>query len=82
LANLDRLPQRTGARELAEEYVTKEFVRRCAFTILTESGARAGSPRTLWEDATMAERQRLLGLVIERIVAIPLEGEVPVNRYR
>ena len=68
--------------ELAENYVTEAFLKRCAFTILTESGARAGTPRTLWAQASMSERKRLLGLVIERIVATPLDEEIPVRQYR
>lgn len=67
---------------LAEDYVTEAFLERCAFTILTESGARAGTPRTLWIEASLSERKRLLGLVIERIVAVPLDEGIPVRQHR
>ncbi len=67
---------------LAEDYVSARFLERCAFTILTESGARTGSPRTLWAEASLAECKRLLGLVIRRVVAIPLDIDIPVSQYR
>lgn len=67
---------------LAEDYVTESFLERCAFTILTESGARAGTPRILWTEASLSERKRLFGLVIERVVVFPLDEEIPVSEYR
>lgn len=67
--------------DLAEQFVGDRFLERCAFTILTESGARAGEPRTLWADASLPERKRLLNLVIERIVATPLTEEIPRSEF-
>lgn len=63
---------------LAHDFIRDAFLERCVFTILTETGARAGTPRTLWDEATLPEQQRLLGLVIERVDMTPLE--VPINR--
>jgi DNA invertase Pin-like site-specific DNA recombinase len=68
--------------ELAEAYVADAFLERCAFTILTESGQRAGEPKTVWAKASLGERQRLLGLVVERIVATPVNEDVPRSEYR
>lgn len=67
--------------DLAENNVAERFLERCAFTILTESGARGGSPRTLWREASLPERQRLLGLVIDRVVATP-GSAIPRSEYR
>lgn len=67
---------------LAEEYVAEEFLGRCSFTILTEIGQRAGTPRRLWEQASLSDRKRLLNLVISKIVATPLDEKVPMNERR
>lgn len=66
--------------DLAEAYVTERFLERCSFSILTELGARAGKPRTLWEEASLPERKRLLDLVIARIVVTPLPNVSPRDR--
>ncbi|MDP8930345.1 MAG: recombinase family protein, partial [Actinomycetota bacterium] len=63
---------------LADPIVEEQFLSRCAFTILTEAGSRAGSPRQLWKEASLEERRRLLGLVVERVVMTPLDFEVPL----
>ena len=68
--------------DLAESFVTERFLERCAFTILTDAGARAGSPRTLWRDATLGERKRLLALTIERVVVTPKGLVIPRSEYR
>lgn len=68
--------------DLAETEIARQFLERCAFSILTASGARAGSPRTLWAEASLAERQRLLRLVIERIVVTPSRVTIPRTQYR
>jgi hypothetical protein len=62
--------------------VADSFLERCAFTILTESGARAGEPRTVWAEASLPERKRLLNLVIERIVGMPLSEQIPRTEFR
>jgi DNA invertase Pin-like site-specific DNA recombinase len=67
---------------LVEAEVTERFLERCAFTIVTESGTRAGSPRILWAEASLPERKRLLSLVIDRIVAIPRETHIPRSQWR
>ncbi len=68
--------------DLVELEVSRRFVDRCAFTILTETGERAGSPTTLWEEASLDERKRLLALVIEKIVMTPSGTEIPRTQYR
>lgn len=67
---------------LAEDFVAERFLDRCSFTILTEIGPRAGTPRRLWEEASLADRKRLLNLVISKIVATPLEETVPIKERR
>jgi hypothetical protein len=67
---------------LADEFVSERFLDRCAFTILTETGARGGELRTVWAEASLPERKRLLDLVIERVVAIPLTEDVPRSEWR
>lgn len=67
---------------LVEARITERFLGRCAFTILTESGVRAGSPRAVWCEASLSEKKSLLGLVIERIVVTPLDVEIPLSQYR
>jgi hypothetical protein len=39
---------------------------------LTEAGVRAGDPEDVWDEATLPEKRRLLGLGIEKIVASPM----------
>ena len=68
--------------DLAEAFVTERFLERCAFTILTDAGARAGSPRTLWRDASLGERKRLLALTIDRVIVTPKGLDIPRNEYR
>ena len=68
--------------DLAEAFVTERFLERCAFTILTDSGARSGSPRTLWEEASLDERKRLLALTIDRVVVTPKGLNIPRSEYR
>jgi hypothetical protein len=56
----------------AEAIVGRAFVDRCGFKILTEAGVRAGDPEDVWDEATLPEKRRLLGLGIEKIVASPM----------
>ena len=67
---------------LADAYVTDAFLERCAFTILSETGARSGSPRRVWDEASLPEKQRLLRAVIERIVIKPLGIELSFKERR
>ncbi|MDP9069250.1 MAG: recombinase family protein [Actinomycetota bacterium] len=67
---------------LVEARVAEMFLARCSFTIVTEMGERAGSPRQLWEQATLADRKRLLNLVIANVVATPVDHEVPRHERR
>lgn len=67
---------------LADGFVAERFLQRCAFTILTEAGVRAGESRALWAEASLPERKRLLNLVIERIVATPRGEKIPTRELR
>jgi hypothetical protein len=67
---------------LLEAFVTDAFLERCAFTILTELGELAGSPREVWEQASIEDRKRLMGLVISKIVATPVDPPVPYGQRR
>jgi DNA invertase Pin-like site-specific DNA recombinase len=67
---------------LLEAFVTEVFLDRCAFTILTEVGELAGSPRQVWKQAGMPDRKRLLGLVISKVVATPVDPPVPKEQRR
>ena len=62
--------------------MTDAFLERCAFTILTELGELAGSPREVWEQASIEDRKRLMGLVISKIVATPVDPPVPFGQRR
>ncbi|MGH2757289.1 MAG: recombinase family protein [Actinomycetota bacterium] len=67
---------------LVEGYISDAFLKRCAFTIITETGSLAGSPRSLWAGASLQQKKHLLSLVIDRIVATPAECDVPRSQWR